>query len=91
MDKGVTYDRNATIDFTIAVPEKGGTIEENINLGTFNFQGDFVYVKNCQGQSSIDDKWSLYNSPFLSVNTSQGDPLVYGPTFDYEEDLVVIF
>ena len=39
MDKGVTYDRNATIDFTIAVPEKGGTIEENINLGTFNFQG----------------------------------------------------
>ena len=52
---------------------------------------DFVYVKNCQGQSSIDDKWSLYNSPFLSVNTSQGDPLVYGPTFDYEEDLVVIF
>ena len=39
MDKGVTYDRNATIDFTITVPEKGGKIEENLTLGTFNFQG----------------------------------------------------
>jgi hypothetical protein len=39
-DKNVTYTKGgSTNDFTISVPEKGGTIEDGFNLGTLNFQG----------------------------------------------------